>query len=100
MLAFKKSGVRGLTVTGVVLAALFYAKDLYDLWCITTGSNPLGPSWGNHSLVVLGFVVTSVTIVRRKQSIGADNFRPFIVVLVVLLLDVILDVLQDLAHFL
>jgi len=44
-------------------------------------------------LVILGFVLTSVIIVRRRQSIGVDNFRTFVVVLVVLLLGVILDAL-------
>jgi hypothetical protein len=97
--AFKKSGMQGLVIMGITLAMLFYAKDLYDLWCIATGSNLLGPSWGNHSLVALGFALTSMVITRKKQYLEDKDLKTLMVVLVILLLDVILDIAQDQIHF-
>jgi len=88
----------GLLIAGILLAVLFYAKDLYDIWCTVAKSVLLEPSWSNHSLVTLGFVSASLCSIRSKYCKESD-LRRVITILVILLLNTALDTIQDYIHY-
>jgi len=100
IVAFKTLNMRGLIITGFLLAILFYVKDFYDIWCIATKRKPLGPSWSNHSLVTLGYVFASLCLTSSKRRIEQwDSLKRILMILIILLLNVVLDTIQDQIHF-